>query len=355
MKRTFRFHTGAAVTARSFADAFNRAADPRMRSGAMNYMHEIAGADAVVKGEAPAISGVRVLAPYRLQIQLTRPLGDLTARLTMIFFCPVLPNTPIDPRGIDNPAGSGPYYIAEAVNQRIVLRRNLSYRGDRPANVDQIVYTVGLDPEACLAAVERDQIDSVPRGRPPSRAVRIARAERYGINRPNGRYFVAPVLRRLPSPTTTTGPRSTGRRFRSRRRSTTRLIGTRWQACSAISAARALTEMPRPRSSAQTASTSITRPISATARKWLRAQRQPREAGLYDQHKPFMRRIAEVSQVQPEADRHRRDGEVLRPAAMAKKVATPGSRSTSCFNPGRSTTQTLPGSSCRCSTVRAFG
>ena len=32
LKRTFRFHTGAAVTARSFADAFNRVANPRLES-----------------------------------------------------------------------------------------------------------------------------------------------------------------------------------------------------------------------------------------------------------------------------------------------------------------------------------
>ena len=63
LHRTFRFHTGAPVTAHSFADAFNRAADPRMNSPATSYMHEIAGADAVANGEARTISGVRVLAP----------------------------------------------------------------------------------------------------------------------------------------------------------------------------------------------------------------------------------------------------------------------------------------------------
>ena len=34
LKRTFRFHTGAAVTAQSFADAFNRDANPRLESPA---------------------------------------------------------------------------------------------------------------------------------------------------------------------------------------------------------------------------------------------------------------------------------------------------------------------------------
>ena len=139
LRRTFHFHTGAPVTARSFADAFNRDANPQMDSPAVDYMREIVGVDAVVDGSARTISGVRVLGRYRLQIRLTRPIGDFTARLTMPFFCPVLPNTPIDPAGIDNPAGSGPYYVAERiVNQRIVLKRNPYYRGDRPANVDQV-------------------------------------------------------------------------------------------------------------------------------------------------------------------------------------------------------------------------
>jgi peptide/nickel transport system substrate-binding protein len=195
LRRTFRFHTGAPVTAQSFADAFNRDADPRMRSGGAAYLHEIVGADAVLAGKARTIAGVRVLDRYRLEIRLTRPLGDLTARLTMLFFCPVLPNTPIDPRGIDNPAGSGPYYVAERiVNQRIVLKRNPYYRGGRPANVDQIVYTVGLGPDECLAAIEREQLDLClgPAALPDSAHRPLA--ERYGINRPDGRYFVAPVL-----------------------------------------------------------------------------------------------------------------------------------------------------------------
>ena len=89
LKRTFHFHTGAPVTARSFADAFDRVADPRMRSPAGVYLHEIVGADAVLKGKAKSISGVRALGPYRLEIRLTRPVGDLTARLTMPSFCPV--------------------------------------------------------------------------------------------------------------------------------------------------------------------------------------------------------------------------------------------------------------------------
>ena len=59
LKRTFRFHTGAPVTARSFADAFNRDANPRLESPAKTYMREIAGAVAVMEGKAPDDLGRR--------------------------------------------------------------------------------------------------------------------------------------------------------------------------------------------------------------------------------------------------------------------------------------------------------
>ena len=111
LHRGFRFHTGAPVTAQSFADAFTRDAQPDLESPARGFMREIVGARAVIDGKAASISGIRVLGRYRLQIRLTRPVGDFTTRLTMGFFCPILPDTPI--AEIDDPAGSGPYYVYE--------------------------------------------------------------------------------------------------------------------------------------------------------------------------------------------------------------------------------------------------
>jgi ABC-type oligopeptide transport system substrate-binding subunit len=193
LKRTFGFHTGAAVTARSFAAAFNRVANPRLGSPATTYMREIAGAVAVMEGKAQAISGVRVLGRYRLQIRLTRPVGDFTARLTLPFFCPILPNTPVDPAGMSNPPGSGPYYVAErVVNRRIVLKRNPHYRGRRPANVDQVVWAIGGSQEACLLAVEQNRLDHCFLYVPTPILRRLV--EQHGINRPGGQFFVSPSL-----------------------------------------------------------------------------------------------------------------------------------------------------------------
>ena len=190
LEKTYRFHTGARVTAQSFADAINRLAQPKLGSPATNYLREIVGAANVIDGKAQSVSGVRVLGRYRLQVRLSKPVGDFVTRLAMPFFCPILPDTPVDPAGIDNPPGSGPYYVAERVdNHRTVLERNPFYRGDRPANVDRIVWTPGVTLDACLQAVEDDRADFCGGAGAPPTAYR-ALGERYAVNEAGGRLFV---------------------------------------------------------------------------------------------------------------------------------------------------------------------
>ncbi len=187
LKRTFRFHTGAPVIARSFADAFDRNANPLMNSAARVFMRDITGAGAAMQGTATSISGVQVLGRYRLRIRLDRPAGDFPARLTASYFCPILPGTPIRPEGIDLPAGSGPYYIAENVlNERIVLERNPYYRGGRTANPDRILWTIESDWSERLQAFERGETDFTILGFGHPDAVMRDLVRRYGVNRPAG-------------------------------------------------------------------------------------------------------------------------------------------------------------------------
>lgn len=189
LRRTFRFHTGQQVTAANFVAAFNRDANPKLQSPATSYLHEIVGAGAVIDGKARTISGVKPLGQYTLQIRTIRRLPDLVSRLTMPFFCPIPTNTP--PEEISDPLGSGPYYVASRVpNRETVLKRNPFYRGTRPANVDQIVYTINGD-EACRVAVEQGAMDycfTIPRA--DYRDI----AATYGINRRGGRFYFHPAL-----------------------------------------------------------------------------------------------------------------------------------------------------------------
>jgi peptide/nickel transport system substrate-binding protein len=193
MKKTYRFHTGAPVTAANFVEAFNRDANPKMQSPATSYMTEIVGAEAVISGKAAKISGIKAVGKYSLQVRLTKSLPDFVARLTMPFFCPVRVGEAIQPDGINNPIGSGPYYVSErVVNRQITLLKNKFYKGPRPANLDKIVWTIGTSLEACRLSTEKNSIDWCVDGIPPATYKDVA--DRFGVNKPNGQFFFNTAL-----------------------------------------------------------------------------------------------------------------------------------------------------------------
>ena len=193
LRPTYRFHDGTQITAANFVAAFNRAAHPKLvlssYAAANGYLTDIVGASTVMRGKATTISGVKARDRYTLEIRTTRPLHDLPARLTMPAFCPIAVDTPI--RETSTPLGSGPYYVAARVpNRQIVLDRNSFYRGPRPANVERVVWSIGLGQEACLQAVEQDAVDHcVGRTRGYGPVADRELAAKYGLNRPGGRFF----------------------------------------------------------------------------------------------------------------------------------------------------------------------
>ena len=117
-------------------------------------------AQAVIDGKAPLDlrrPGARPLPPADPADQAARRLHRASDAAVLL---PGPPRHADRPAGINDPAGSGPYYVAErVVNQRIVLKRNPYYRGGRPANVDQVVWTIGVTPERTACETEQDRID----------------------------------------------------------------------------------------------------------------------------------------------------------------------------------------------------
>ena len=94
---------------------------------------------------------------------------------------------------INDPLGSGPYYVASRVpNRQVVLERNRFYRGPRPRNVDRAVWTFH-GREACRVAVERNELDYCAGLGVPSSAYTELAAE-HGINKKDTRFFFTPEL-----------------------------------------------------------------------------------------------------------------------------------------------------------------
>jgi len=137
------------VTAASFAYAMNRDLNPKMVSPAIDFMNDIKGAAAVQAGSAQTASGIKANG-NKLTIQLTKVAPDFLARITMPFFSAVKTDTPLNPDGVSAPSkgtACGRYYVSEWITKRTAtLSRNPFYKGGRPANPDQIVYTIGNTP-----------------------------------------------------------------------------------------------------------------------------------------------------------------------------------------------------------------
>jgi peptide/nickel transport system substrate-binding protein len=90
-------------------------------------------------------------------------------------------------QGINVYPAAGPYYIASRDPGRsTVLKRNPYYKGSRPANPDQIVFTPNVNTDQSLLQVKAGQSDMDLIGVPSTSAAGLA--QQYGVNK--GRFFV---------------------------------------------------------------------------------------------------------------------------------------------------------------------
>jgi ABC-type oligopeptide transport system substrate-binding subunit len=185
-----KFSNGAPVTAANFAYAINRDANPKMQSPSTPFITDIVGAQAAVDGKASTVSGVKVSGNH-LVISLTQAAPDFLARIAMPFFCAIPTNLPIDANGVETLPAAGPYYISDRTpNKSIVLKRNPNYKGKRPHNANQIVYTIGNSQEAIRLRAESGATDYAAGGIPSAAYAEVA--QKYGINK--GQFWVKPQL-----------------------------------------------------------------------------------------------------------------------------------------------------------------
>ncbi len=168
------FNTGEKVTAQSFADAINRVLNPAMQSPGAPFVKDIVGAEAVLAGKAAKASGIKA-SGNKLTITLTSPAPDLVARVAMQFFSAIPKNMPIDPQGVEEPAGAGPYYPKSWVkNRQAEFVRNPNYKGNRPHNIDRFLVTLNTDSAQSVLQVKSGQIDFDIGGPPPESKASLA-------------------------------------------------------------------------------------------------------------------------------------------------------------------------------------
>lgn len=160
-----RFQDGTPVTAASFRYALDRATDPALKSpGAGTYLGDIVGVRTRLEGKAPTVSGVKVIDPQTLEIDLRRASSIFLERLTYPTADP-LDATTVSQGGSGwwrHPNGTGPYRLESwSPGQRLVLVRDPHYTGTA-VKLAKITFVFDTDPKQYLTAYQNGSFDMVP-------------------------------------------------------------------------------------------------------------------------------------------------------------------------------------------------
>jgi YVTN family beta-propeller protein len=162
LRDDFRFSppSNEPVTAAAFERAIERVLDPTIGSYPQ-LVRDIAGAQDYIDGKTERVAGIAAR-DNTLVIELSKPVPNLVERLSTPFFCAVPPDTPVREDGVEPIPSAGPYYVASHVpDQTLVLRRNPNYGGERPHELEEIRYEIGVPPEPGAEEVEAGEADYV--------------------------------------------------------------------------------------------------------------------------------------------------------------------------------------------------
>ncbi|MCU0559856.1 MAG: ABC transporter substrate-binding protein, partial [Desulfobacterales bacterium] len=75
LRQNVKFHNGRRMTADDIIYSYNRIADPKLKSPSVRFVRIIQGAGDVIDGKAPAISGLKKIDDFTLQVTLADPIN----------------------------------------------------------------------------------------------------------------------------------------------------------------------------------------------------------------------------------------------------------------------------------------
>jgi ABC-type transport system substrate-binding protein len=151
------FHDGTPFTARNVASSWQRALDPKTKSGAAQFLFPIKGAKAFNADSAKTISGLTVRDDSTLVVTLAEPLAIFVKMLAM----PVAAIVPNDVAGDfgEHPIGTGPWKLVEWKHDDYLLfAKNPSYF-DGPPKTDSLRARIIAEPSTAVAEYESGNVD----------------------------------------------------------------------------------------------------------------------------------------------------------------------------------------------------
>jgi len=176
LREDVKFHNGRKLTAEDIKYSIERAINPKTQSPGQGFFWSIKGFDEMVAGKATELSGMTVVDPYTLKIELSRP--DATFLHVMaINFAFAVPKEEIEKYGQDfgtHPVGTGAFEMKEwRLGQRVVYERNPDYYKTGLPRLDKIIFEVGQEPTVALLRLQQGEVDILGDGIPPARFLQV--------------------------------------------------------------------------------------------------------------------------------------------------------------------------------------
>ncbi|GII77343.1 putative peptide ABC transporter DppA [Sphaerisporangium rufum] len=164
-----KFHNGEAVTAESFADAWNAAAYGPNAWTNNYYFANIEGYDKLnpeqegAKPSADKLSGLKVVDAATLQVRLTAPFSQFPITLAYTGFAPMPKAAFTDLKSYDlKPIGNGPFMLDGAGwerNQRITTKKFDGYAGPRPAKSAGVQFKIYASRDTAYTDLRANKVD----------------------------------------------------------------------------------------------------------------------------------------------------------------------------------------------------
>ncbi|WAX94348.1 ABC transporter substrate-binding protein [Aminobacter sp. NyZ550] len=172
LRKGVKFHNGREMTADDVKYSLDRVTNPKTQSPGAGFFASINGYDDVAGGKSESLSGVTVVDPSTVRIELSRP--DATFLHVMaINFSHVVPKEEVEKYGADfgkHPVGTGAYKMAEwTLGQRLVFERNADYWHKGLPYIDKITFEIGQEPIVALLRLQNGEVDVPGDGIPPAK------------------------------------------------------------------------------------------------------------------------------------------------------------------------------------------
>ncbi|WP_027339340.1 ABC transporter substrate-binding protein [Halonatronum saccharophilum] len=155
------FHDGNHLTADDVVYSFSRILDPKTQSPRAWLFDRVEGAEAFQNGEADAVSGLKALDDYTVEITLAEPFTPFLSVLTMEVASIVSPEAAKE-YGDDftrNPIGAGPFeFVSWRNDHQLELVKNENYYIDGLPYLDEVVFRIISESSPAFAEYEQGNI-----------------------------------------------------------------------------------------------------------------------------------------------------------------------------------------------------